>query len=231
MAIGGGGGFPFQIGGGLTEWEEIYHAIRDCLGDAAGPEDGILDTWNQAETEAIYASSLVEAAVRQWLPLYATTSLPIWENEVFGDITPADTDQERREEIHRRYTSTSRADGPSLLTDLQLIDAGLNIVSVDNATTRHVMPGRLFGPWPSRTNDFGPRLSSAVGQFDDHAVVRVTYTLKSGESAIPQAIKTAVAELMNKALPANYSYELSDTGAAFYMDGFNNSRMDQTRIS
>lgn len=218
MSYGFGGGWPFEFGGGDSTAEEILVALRAALGNVPPPEGGIDDLWRKGEAIVIdCANSLVEVAVAQAFPQLATYGLERWE-ELLG-IIPSGYDEERRQRVVLLEATPPRADFPSLDEELAAISPKLSLVPPTRDRERVGQFGMFF-------ND--DRFLRCMA-FSDAYVWRVQYELGT-ETEIPVAIRREVERVMQDRMDAWETYELVDDGAAFYMDGFNNSRMDQTRI-
>ena len=91
MPLGWSNALPLELGGGPTDAERIYTALRRAMGQGgAGPEGGIEDLWRQCKARAIADAGLgLEAAVLQAFPGEATELLETWE-ELLG-VQPAAT--------------------------------------------------------------------------------------------------------------------------------------------
>lgn len=159
--MGGGYGWhnpwPFEWGGGETEDETIYEAMRSAVGTLAARDDsGIDGLWRQCRA-GIYASAgtFVERAVMQVWPQTATDHIPLW--EAFLRITPTAgaSDEERREQIASVYTSQSLADGPHLQARLKAIDSRFAVVDQSHdAGTVTVLGNPYEADVPNYSTDF-----------------------------------------------------------------------------
>lgn len=141
-------GWPFQWGGGPSDAEAIYRAMRNAVGEGgSGPEDGIEDSWRQARAIGLAAAGAGNLrATLQAFPQHATDGLPYFE-DVLG--LPAGPDEhlvERQARAAAAWHSERSGVLPDVLLELQRIDptfAYLHPEWEKSSTTRH---GRFFAP-------------------------------------------------------------------------------------
>jgi hypothetical protein len=224
-SYGSGGGWPFEYGGGPSSAEKLHAALRSMMGNAPGPEGGIEDLWRRSKARAIdLAASLVEHAVAQSFPQTATTGIPRW--EVLLSLVGAGYDEERRQAIILELTRESRGDVPTIEDELQAFHPTLTVLAVPHAKSRVQQIGRIFEAWGSANRPI------PVGLFGDEALWRIRYGFAPGETLIPKRIVRGVDAIMQERMSAWETYQLTDDGSEFNMDGGldGTSHMDQTRL-
>ncbi len=223
---------PTHIGGNASPAEKVWRALRKAVGtrpdgsDAAGPVDGIEDTWRLAKARAIAAAlGLEETAVAQAFPMFATVALDAYEREL--GVPLAATEQERREAVSAAFTAGIDAVVPHIRAALQAIDSGLDVVTVSSDTSTWTQFGKTMGSrvTPEMFVD-ATRGSAAYPNFSQHFVLVVRWTGAPG--GIPPAEKLATLErYLNTVLPSWFDYSI-ENGSGFYLDGFNDSALDLT---
>lgn len=141
-------GWPFQWGGGPSDAEAIYRAMRNAVGDGgAGPEDGIEDCWRQARAIGLAAAGAGNLrATMQGFPRHASDALPYFEEVLGLPAGPDDHQAERQERVADAWYSERSGVLQDLLLELQRIDATFAYLHPGwdkSTTTRH---GRFFAP-------------------------------------------------------------------------------------
>jgi hypothetical protein len=224
---------PCEIGGGPTDIELIWQALRDAVGKGGpGPEDSIEDLWRQARARVIAFSSCgMERAALQVFPNIATDWLAYYE-KLLGIFPPVGaTETERREEAARRFAIELRSDGPSLLAALQEIEPDTELVAVDPDLTIVAQFGVAYNARPY-TNPFGSNNASDFPAFSTDEVVTVRVTLEPGETQIAPLTILRMEETLNELLPAWVDFavtQVDSTGTlGFWLDGAFGSLLDLT---
>jgi hypothetical protein len=221
--MGGFGGlnpYPFQYGGGPTDVEKIWRALRAALGvdlsgkPVAGPEDGLEDSWRKAKAKALAAAGAVfERAVLQGFPGVATDYLGEWET-ILGLPGTEPTDHERRLAAAAAYAFRPRSDCPGLTESVQRIDAALAAdASLQWDQFRVAEPGKPFEPlfgFPQ----YGLRESSQLPLFSDGFFVRV----RSTEAFIDEDTMRSVLRHLDDVIPAWCDRDVYADGPC-YADG------------
>lgn len=142
-------GFPFEWGGGPTDTELLYLALRSAVGEggSSDADDTIEDLWRQAR--AIGLSAAEEGNLRaslQALPSKATDALPYYEEVLGAPPEPGDSDVARRARVTERWIATQVGDLPDLLTSLQVIDPTFALPAIDTTQFAVTQHGRFFAP-------------------------------------------------------------------------------------
>jgi len=143
-----GNPFSIELGGGPSQQEAAYEALRSAVGVGnsadGGPDDSVIEAWRFARARGVVASFAAERAAAQSSPLTATDMLRAYE-EILRVFLPLHaTEQERREALLPRYTRVVTADYPSLLGKLRAINPLADINIPDRADTRDTQLGRAF---------------------------------------------------------------------------------------
>lgn len=138
---------PFEVGGGPTEVELVYEAIKRAVGEGgyAKNEAGIDGLWRASKARALASLNLaVDRAVLQALPNVATDLLPYY--EALLALTPgADASAaSRRAAATASYTRSTRADCPSLTGALAAIDSRASLLSTARSLTDIAIMGKPF---------------------------------------------------------------------------------------
>lgn len=216
MALGYGSPSAFQLGGGLTHYERVYLALRRAMGEGgAGPLGGVEDEWRKAKAMIIArAIALEERAWWQAFPGYATEQIGIWEGLLA--LPPADTLAERQRAAEAAYTKQLAFDVPTIRRDLQAIDPGLDVVQM----TKTLSVTTQFGI-PYEAPDGVPPFVNYSHDF----VCAVIWTGLTDGIPDPATLDVVTRYLEN--LPAWIDWRIMN-GVGFYLDGFNDSRLDLT---
>ena len=127
MPLGWTNALPLELGGGPTDAERIYEALRRAMGrGGVGPEGGLEDLWRQCKARVIADAGVgLEAAAMQAFPDRATALLETWEELLRLAPAPAATETERRAAAAAALTGKGAADWPSLRDAVERLDPGL----------------------------------------------------------------------------------------------------------
>jgi len=232
-AIGGLCPVPFEVGGGDTEDERVYQAMRRAVGDGgvAVTENGIDGLWRRCKAGAIASlNTFPERAALQAFPHLATDHIPVYEEEL--GITPAAaaTDVARRADITAAYTRKIQATGPDLATQLSAIDPRTSLLDIPRATSGVVALGKAFQPQDGTPSYGGGRLSTSFPNFSTEFHVPVILNL--GASPVPgpgdQLIIARIKRTLRDVLPAWVSSAVITGSPGFYLDV---SPLDYTAMS
>ena len=168
---------PFEVGGGETDDELVYEALRRAVGEggAAENDSGIDGLWRQCKAIALASlGTFAERATLQAFPNLATDHIPVYE-DLLGIIPGADaTDVDRRAEITAAFTRKILSTLPDIRTQLRAIDARASVIEIPNSVSTIVVRGKAFEPQDG-TPDYGPKRSTAFPNFalDFHTVVQL----------------------------------------------------------
>ena len=218
---------PFQIGGGQSETERIWLALRDALGeDGAGPVEGLEDAWRLAKVAGLVkATTMGRRALCQYFPDLATDHLSVWEDAL--KLASEDDDELRRQAVAAAVTFKASALIPTLRTRLQAINADVDIVTQTEATNVHFMPTKYLRPRtePGQTR-YGDQAAAQFPAFSSYFIVTVLWS-GLGSSDPPPSDLAKVEGLLNRSLPSWVDYRIINR-SGFYLDGYNDSRLDLT---
>jgi hypothetical protein len=234
VSYGRGNPYPFEYGGGLSETEQTYQALRSAMGKGRGvppPEGGILDDWLWSKAEAIGPiDGLAESAIAQYFPHAASVTLPVWER-LLG-LDQGEDEQTRRDNATSEYTRKLAADWPTLLEELEAIDPAFSLETVDNQKSIDSYFGKTLAP-RGGVPSYGLQPGSQWPGYSDHFVLHVLYTLGGGQSVIPPLEQARAERLLNEVLPAWGDFAIYTGGAVFEMDGGldGTSLMDSTALT
>lgn len=217
---------PFVLGGGPTDIEEIWRALRSAEGGerGPGPEGGDEDVARQVIATAIAgAERAIERAFFQAFPGIATDFLPLWEEALRSE--GADSDVALRALLTAAWRPPDGATTPHLSQALLDISAQLAIEIEDPDDTDVTVPGKHVAP-ADNDPDYGGTSAALFPNRSSRDVLRVVYTLASGETEIPDEVTRAVAKLLRRRLPSTMLYTLCqkdpDDGGVFLLDGGEN---------
>lgn len=123
--------WPFQWGGGQSAYEKAWKSLRTMLGPKGpGPIGGLEDAWRESKVSGLVkVLTMPERAALQAFPMSATDHLPVYEDEL--GLSPAPTDQQRRDAASVIWSGALSAIIPELVAALQLIDADFDVLVVN----------------------------------------------------------------------------------------------------
>ena len=179
---------PFQIGGSPSDYQQAYDALKSCVGEPnAGDDDSIDGAWRWARACGVVAADCVERAMMQIFPDRATSFIPVFEEILLLTTGTAElTDEERRQNILARWTTTVSGTGPAIEDELQTIDPLFVVIDTDRDTSKTTESGRGFEDWDVLDADAcgpafgGGRTSSLYHNYSWDFVTLVQYQLASG---------------------------------------------------
>lgn len=217
-------GWPFEFGGGDTEDEEIYGALRGAVGKGGAAEDdsGLDGLWRQSKAQALATlQSMAERAALQAFPTYATDHLPVYE-EILRIVPGEDeTEVERRAEVVAAWTRQQKADTPSFIEQLQLIDPRASLLPCphDQATT--TVLGKAFEPQDG-IPDYGPRRSTGYPNFATeyvHTIALALDTVPPVANAADLVIINRIKRFLRDVLPSWETFQIvTSAEAGFILD-------------
>ncbi len=214
--------FPFEFGGGPTQTETIYAAMRSSVGvgGSAVDDEGIEGLWRQARASGVAAVATTgERAVLQAFPRYATDLLDYYEDLLQAVPEPGDSVVERQAVVEQLWTERVRAALPDIAADLLEIDPRLSIAAFDHAETTDTIHGRAFEDLAAALPFGGGRRSTFFPNYSTEFVVTALFNIGSGivpGLAEQKIIERAKAHL-NKVLPATHTFQVL-TGVGFILD-------------
>lgn len=213
---------PMDVGGGETDTERVWTALRDAVGEGgAGPVDGLEDAWRQIKAQAIAADfAAVERAALQGVPGYQTDHLEVYEQLL--SIPRADTTAERQAAVAAALVSQLAADVPSILQALKQIDPAFEVDAVQWAQATVVYFGKAFGPLdgapPYGTGQASGMSASGWPNYASDFVLHVRYQLAPGQTKPPAESTAAARRMLGEVLPAWVDFTIY-TGVGFLLDG------------
>lgn len=239
--FGWGSPFPAEFGGGQSDVEQIWQALRDVLGKTprgtpvAAAEDSLEDLWRQAEARAIaFSSAAIQRATLQVFPDRATDWLPYYEWLLAAVPEAGATIAERQEEVARRFAREIRADGQNFVAALQAIESTATVLATDTDLTVTAQSGFAFNARPY-SGAFGTNNASNFPAYSTEMLVTVQIELESGVTELPALTLIALKAECNEMLPAWVDFAVAQLGAGaspgFFLDGFNDSLLDLTAFA
>jgi len=224
---------PHHVGGHPSPTEKVYRVMRAAVGrvtknrPAAGPVGGLEDTWRVSRARTIArVLQLQELAALQAFPNRATVHLPVYEEQLA--VPREDTDEQRRRAVTAAYTAKLEAIIPTIRAKLAAIDSGIDVLTMADDYATVFQFGQALA---SRTtpSDWGGRVAGVMPNFSTHFVLLVQWL--GAPSGIPDPEKRAQVErYLNSTLPSWCDYTIQN-GAGFYLDGYNDSRLDLTAFN
>lgn len=212
---------PSEVGGGKTRDEAVHEALRAAVGTLAGPVDGLEDAWRRLRASALVDAAVsVELAALQAMPKFATVHIPVYERLLKISVSATDTEEDRRQEVTRIWTSQIRVDFQALNKALVAISPKLTAAALPTKWITTTRFGRYYAPivQPSLNKPRYPNYNTSQ-------IVFVQYTLGVGETIIPDEIKSKTEDMLNTSLPSWVDYVLY-TGMGFYCNGVQNSYLN-----
>lgn len=223
---------PFQLGGGTTELERTWFEMRKAVGERGpGPVGSLEDRWRFAKACGVIAVTTAgRRALMQFFPNLATDHITVYENLL--RVPPETHDEERRLAITAAFTLQISAVIPDIRTSLMAIDAGIDVVIQSEATSIHFHPGKTLAPRDGTgPATYGNQKGSIYPNFSSHFILTILWTGLGGSGGLPPPNKlAAVQRYLNQTLPAWVDWRIIN-GSGFYLDGFNDSRLDLTAFS
>lgn len=228
MSLGWTNPLPFTLGGGPTDVENVWRALRAMMGGehGPGPEDGIDDLARQQKATAIAgAERALERALLQHFPHASTDALPLWEELLLASGT--DNETTLRELLFLLWMPPDGSTTPHITEALTDISPQLSVQIEDEDETHTTIPGKYEKP-TDNVPPFGlaspvDHISAVLPNFATRDILRVVYTLEVGEVEIPPLVSESVELLLNKRLPAWQTWTLvqldEDDGPGFFLDG------------
>jgi hypothetical protein len=213
--------FPFEFGGGSTQPETIYAAMRSSVGvGGSAPDDqGIEGLWRQARASGVAAAATTgERAVLQAFPGRATDLLEYYEDLLLAVPEPGDSVLERQAVVEQLWTERVRGALPDIAADLLEIDTRLSIAAFDHAETTDTLHGRAFEDHAAAL-PFGGRRSTFFANYSTAFVVTVLFDIGSGvvPGVVEQKIIARAKAHLNQVLPATHMFQVL-TGVGFILD-------------
>jgi hypothetical protein len=208
MGFGWSNPLPFSLGGGPTDIEEIWRALRSAEGGehGPGPEGGDEDGARIVQATAIAgAERAIERSFFQAFPGLATDALPIWEEALRSD--GADSDVALRTLLELSWRAPDGATTPHLQQALLDISAQLTIQIEDVDDTDVTIPGKHVAP-EDNVPDYGGGSAALFPNYASRDVLRVLYVLDGAEVAIPENISRDVTKLLQRRLPSTQTWTL-----------------------
>lgn len=232
MGYGGLSSFPFDYGGGPTDEETIYYALRGAVGvgGSATDDTGIDGLWRECRAAGLAAAaSSLECAVAQAFPQIATEFIPVYEEEL-GIVPPENaTDEDRRRAITEAYTAKAAENEVDLAVRLSKIDTRLSLPAIPQTKAKTVQFGKAFEPQDG-VPTYGPtQKSSRVPNYSDDFFVRVFFTLATTmPTPVDLAIIMKAKRLLREILPSWVSFAIISSNGPFLLD---TSPLDLTCLS
>lgn len=223
--------FAFPLGGGTSHTEDVWRALRSAVGTAAGPIDGLEDTWRQCKAIGIAAAHEgIERAAYQALPQSTTDHLEPYERMLALVPATTDTEQDRRTAVSLTWTNSLDGSMRGIELSLQDVSENFALLPYDDDLSENVIHGKWL---PPIGND-------AVGhtQFPNYStdyLIRANYTLTGGALVIPVVYRAQAVRVLNDIVPAWCNWQITQEGAdgeGFYLDGGSDgaSVLDHTRL-
>ena len=213
--------WPFEWGGGPTQVERVYTAMRGAVGrgGSAPNDDGTLEgLWRQMRARAIASvGTFGERAAMQNFPSKATDALPYYEQLLLLTPGPDDTIEDRNVEASDGYTRQIRSATPDVETLLEGIDSRFSILepTVTGVTQR----GRSFEDLAATEPFGGGRKSTDFPNYSDDFVLFVFFDIGSGVLPSPaeQRIIGRAETQLREVLPAWVVHQVT-TDDEFILD-------------
>ncbi len=176
--------FPLELGGGATNVERIYLALRSAVGTggSADDDDGTIDgVWRQARASGLAAAATTgERALVNAFPGKATDLLEYYEDlllivpEREGDLPG------RRALAEQRFTQQVDVSVPQVTDDLQRIDPRFSVLELPRAQGFETLFGRAFEDYAAAEPFGGGRRSTLFANFSTDFMVWVLFDIGSG---------------------------------------------------
>lgn len=198
--------WPFQWGGGPTDEEIVYNALRSAVGEGGSAKDdtGIDGLWRRCRARGLAAvGSFAERAALQAFPQIATDHIPVYEAELRIIPPEGATDEDRRQAIVAAYTLKAAQNELELADRLLEIDPRFLVVNMPRALATTVQLGKAFQPQDGIPAYGGGRFGSAWPNYSsDFCVVVRLPTVAAMPTPVDLASITYAKRLLRKILPS-----------------------------
>ena len=228
-----GNPLSLQLGGGPSPQEQVYDAMFQNVGDGiqAGP-DTLVEKWRWARARGIAAFTQDNRVVAQAFPDISTGFLGVWEDILEISPDPTASIAQRQATVLAEYTRAIDASYPKLRSQLQSIDALMDILLIPPDLTRTTVPGRAFQDWdPNDAQASGPPFNlvgAAAGtsgpnvtsfpNFSDDFILFVLFNVGVGALTVENQRRFAEGQNeLNESLPAWVDFRLF-TACGFILD-------------
>ena len=222
-ALGKGNPIPYKLGGGPSNTEQAYSALKQAAGiGGVSPEGTIRAEWLLAKSRGLAAIMADERAVNQMFPDTATDFLPVYEEILDAPPSPNLSDQTRREEATRLWVLSNTSVNADLEDALQDVDENFTVESIDRQYTTITQNGRVFQDYnPVDPDASGPPFN--IGKQTDYPNYSTEFKcyINYGVSGTPTAQDYRKMEdakgVLRDRLPAWISFEIFK-GIGFFLD-------------
>lgn len=222
---------PFEMGGGATNVERIYRALRSAvgIGGSAEDDDGSIDgVWRQARASGLAAAGTTgERALMGAFPGKATDLLGYYEELLL--ITPENESDlpGRRALAEQRFTSQVDVSVPQVADDLARIDERFSVLETPRAEAIETLFGRAFEDYAGAEPFGGGRKSTLFPNYSTDFVLWVLFDLGSGVlPGVPESASLAAAAELLGGLPTWVDFQTA-TADGFIID---ESLLDSTGL-
>lgn len=147
---------PLVLGSDLSPPEKAFRFLSKTLGEGATPIDQSGIEQLRQECIAIGLSCIAEfdeRAALQYFPNLAIDAIPWFEKLLNIAPSPNENEQQRREEITRKFVELISSEIPTLQTRLTEIDPRLSVLNISWNESVVVEPGRAFQPYRANNSD------------------------------------------------------------------------------
>lgn len=222
-AIGKGNPLPLKIGGGPSSTEQANTVIKQAVGiGGASPDGTIRAEWFLARARGLASSIADERAINQAFPDTTIDHLPVYEEILDTPPAPEDSDQTRRDNNTRKWTSTASAVTADLESELHYIDENFDIVNINRDYTTVTQLGRAFQDEnPSDPDASGPPFN--IGKQTDYPnysnefVCNVNYAVTGAPTANDLKKMEEARAVLRDRLPSWIEFEVFK-GLGFFLD-------------
>jgi hypothetical protein len=218
---------PFQVGGGTTELERIWFELRKQLGEKGpGPVGCLEDRWRFAKACGMAkVTTMGRRALMQFFPRWATDHLEVYESLL--RVPQEDTEEGRRLAVAAAFTAQISAVVPEIRSSLQDIDSSIDVIAETESRSVHFKPGKYLKGRLGTDVWYGVNEHSAYPTFSSHFVLTVFWP---GGPVLDPATLDRVKRYLNDTLPSWFDWRIVNA-VGFYLDGYNDSRLDLTAFS
>lgn len=204
--------WPFEWGGGPTEVERAWTALRDAVGrgGTAKSLESVDGVWREAKSQALAALRCAgeRAAMQAW-PDQATDFLEWYERVLLLQPAANDTDVDRQAAATTLWTKEIRSTGGEIEEQLRRIDERFSVLhhTLEQSTT--TIAGRTVEPLDGTLPFGGGRIGT---EYPLYSSLYVHFVLLDLGGAAPgdaelRAIELARA-LLDEVLPAWETYQI-----------------------
>lgn len=217
-AYGWSNSWPFEWGGGSTEVEKVYTALKNAVGKGGSAEEGGIDALWRASRAVMIAGlgTFAERAALQAIPNVATDGLAYYRS--LFRLPEGATEEEDRADVSARYTAEVDASVPELNALLAAIDSRLSVFEAAHEVVDATVHGRWFEEHGTGDLWGGGRVASDFPNYSHEFILHILFDLGGAlPTSVENTILARALAVLDIALPAWVDMAVF-TASGFFLD-------------